>query len=619
MTALAILVGLAILFAPIGVLVLLARTSTLQARIRRLEAAVDALEGERWRRAGAASLLPEEAAPTPEPSPPPAQAERAPQPAEPAPAPFVAAPEPPPLTWQPPPRPHEPDREPEYEPEPEPEPEREREPEEEESFSAMFERLVAGRLLIWAGGAAMIGAGFFLIKYSIEVGLLTPQARMIGAAIFGLALVAVGEYAGKIRWLAGDPRAAQALTGAGIVILYAVPYGSHVLYDLLDARTAAAIMFLVSVAALVLSLRQGAATALMGLIGGFLTPALVGDPDSGAVPLLVYLTLVNGFVFGIAWRRGWTWLAATAVVFSFAWTFFLLGRAPADAVAAGFFVVALSVAAALLRPGGGREMSYIQPLAIGLVQLAILVGRVDLGPLAWLMFGALALAAVALSMIRAEHRFAPAAALLLALLLIAVKADGRDPAVLWVAAVATLLFAGAYIPLAAQGDRLLRTAMAAAALAAPFILLRLVWPELFVPAGWGGIALGLAAAAFLLSWLQRAHGGEEMPADPPLFMAAAAAAILLGAAAFDLLPADLVAAGWLAAALLLAGFGRRIGEPAFALVALVGAAIAACRAAASVPELWGTALNSIVGDPALASALPSPGAAALALALPAAL
>jgi uncharacterized membrane protein len=235
------------------------------------------------------------------------------------------------------------------------------------------------------------------------------------------------------------------------------------------------------------------------------------------------------------------------------------------------------------------------------------------------MFGALALGAVALSLIRPEQRFAPPAALLLALLAIGVKAELHDQAVPWAALVVTLLFAGAYIPLAAHGDRLLRSAMAAAALAAPVLILRLLWPELFVPAGWGGLALALAAAAFGLPWLQRTHAGTESPADPAFFMAAAAAALLLGAAALDLLPLDLVAAGWLAAALLLAGFGRRMGEFAFTLAALIVAAIAAFRAAATVPELWETALQSLAGNPALASALPSPAEALLALALPAAL
>src|SRR5688572_15321743 len=53
---------------------------------------------------------------------------------------------------------------------------------ERETLGGLFERLVAGRLLIWLGGIALVVAAVFLIRYSIEIGLVTPALRMIGAA-----------------------------------------------------------------------------------------------------------------------------------------------------------------------------------------------------------------------------------------------------------------------------------------------------------------------------------------------------------------------------------------------------------------------------------------------------
>ena len=53
----------------------------------------------------------------------------------------------------------------------------------------------------------------------------------------------------------------------------------------------------VTAAALVLSLRHGAPTAIMGLIGGFLTPVLVGERSASAVPLLAYLALLDLALF----------------------------------------------------------------------------------------------------------------------------------------------------------------------------------------------------------------------------------------------------------------------------------------------------------------------------------
>jgi len=521
--------------------------------------------------------------------------------------------------WTPPAEP-EPEPEPQPEPVPEPvhwveEPWPERS-EPRETFGSLFERFVAGRLLVWVGGAALVGAAILLIKHSIEIGLLTPQARMIGAAVFGFALVIAGEASPRIPKLADDPRVRQALVGAGIVTLFATPYGSHVLYGLIGSRTAAGAMFLVSAGALVMSLRHGAPTAVMGLVGAFLTPALVGDPSSTAVPLLVYLTLVNGAVFGIAWRRGWTWLAAGSVVFSFLWSFYLLGRPPGDAVATGFFVVALSLAATLIRPGRGRELAWVQPMLLGLIHLSLLVARTDLGPAAWALFGALAASAVALSLLREEHRFAPAAALFLALLLIAIKAPLRDPYVPWAAAAATLLFAGVSIPLAARGDRLLRTAVACAALTVPALLMRASWPELLVRPAWGVLALALAAAALFLAWLQRGDAGKAEPVDPPLFLSASAAALLLGAGVYDLLPEILLAAGYMAVALAVALSGRRLREHGFTLVAFAAAVVAGIRALSDTEALGGAMIESLLGYPATIGRLPPPETALLSLAIP---
>src|SRR5688572_9783889 len=64
-----------------------------------------------------------------------------------------------------------------------------------ETLASLFEQLVGGRLLIWIGGIALVVAGFFLIRHTIEIGLVTPELRMIAAALFGLLLLAGGEYA----------------------------------------------------------------------------------------------------------------------------------------------------------------------------------------------------------------------------------------------------------------------------------------------------------------------------------------------------------------------------------------------------------------------------------------
>lgn len=489
--------------------------------------------------------------------------------------------------------------------------------EERETLGGLFERLVAGRLLIWLGGIALVVAAVYLIRYSIEVGLVTPELRMIASAVFGFVLLAAGEYARAGR-LADDPRFAQVFVGAGLAVLYLTTYGSHVLHGLIGPGTASALMLAVTGAALALSLRHGAPAAVMGLTGGFLTPLLVGDPDAGAVPLLAYLALLDLAIFLIAWRRGWTWLAAAAVALSFVWSAYLLAQPAEDALAAGVFVVLLALAASLIRPGPGRELGLIQPLAIGIVQLAVLVARTDLGLAAWTLFGALALATMILAILRAEYRLAPplAAALALALLL-AKAANGPDPDLPLAGAGITILFGLGGLALAFWRRASLWTALAAAGLVGPALILRAARPELLERPAWGGLMLLLALVASTLVWSSRERAAKEPPGDLALLLSAGAAALLAGTAIWDLVADEWVAAGWLGLAIVVALAARRLGDFALTTVAALVAAVAVARAVWMVPELSTAAITALVGDPVLAPDLPSVRAALTALAIPA--
>jgi uncharacterized membrane protein len=460
-----------------------------------------------------------------------------------------------------------------------------------------FERYVGGRLLIWIGGIALAVAGILIVRFS--VGLITPAVRIGLAAALGLALVAGGEIARRRREAVLDPRIAPALVGAGILILYAAPYGALVLYQLISNGAATAAMVAVTAAALLLSLRHGAPTALMGLAGGFAIPYLVGDRSQSAVPLLAYLALLDVALFAIAARRGWTWLAAAAALLSFGWMAPILFWSPEDALAGGVFILLLSLAASLVRAGEGWQLDFLRPAAIGLLQLALLVARDDLGLAAWGLFGALSLASFFLAVRRAEYRPIPALALAASLVLLAAKAvDPRQAEMPAVAGGILLLFAAGALAAARLRPRpLLWTLIGCGAAAGPPVILRLARPDFVATPSWGMIFAAAAIVPLLFALSDRRERAER---GAGLFAAAATAALLLGLALRELLPAELAAAGWMAVALLAAA-----------------AAAAAVRAALAVPSLWETFAGSLAGMAALATGLPSARVAVEALLLPA--
>ncbi|HEV7661518.1 MAG TPA: DUF2339 domain-containing protein [Allosphingosinicella sp.] len=562
----------------LAVLLLFLANQSLRTRLIRLELRLDALE---------------DGAPSPVPPPLHSPAKTEPAPARPQPVAFEWTPEPAPAVEEGAPAPAE-------------------------TLGGLFERLVAGRLLIWLGGIALVLAAVFLIRYSIDIGLMTPAARMVAAGLFGLVLIGAGEYARGGR-LADDPRIAQALAGAGIAVLYATFYGSYRLHALIDSQVASAAMLIVTGTALGLSLRHGAATAVMGLVGGFLTPLLVGDPEAGALPLLAYLALLDIALFLLAWRRGWTWLAAAAAVLSFLWTGFLIAQPGGrDALYAGGFVAMLALAAALVRPGAGRQLVLIQPLAIGIVQLALLVARTDLGAPAWGLFAGLSAASLALAAMRRDCLAAPPLALAFALVLLGAKAaTGQDE---WVPAAAmgiTALFGAGGLALAWRKRETLWTGLASAGFAGPLLIARTLRPELLDRPAWGALAALLALGPVFLVWASRTRASDKAPADLALLIAGAAAAALAGAAIWDLAAPDWVAAGWLAVALGAALAARRFGDLALGTVAMLAGIVAVLRSLWMAPSLSATATESLLGFPALAAYLPNSTTALTTFAVPA--
>lgn len=486
-----------------------------------------------------------------------------------------------------------------------------------ETLGGFFERWVGGRLMIWVGGIALAIAGVLLVRYSIQIGLITPPVQMGMAALFGLTLLGLGELARSRADWSVDRRVAQALVGAGIFVLYATAYGSLVVHQLIGNGTAFGLMVMVTGAALILSLRHGAPAAVMGLVGGFLTPVLVGERSETAIPLLTYLALLDVALFTLAGRRGWTWLAAAAALLSFGWTGYLLSWDRPDAIAAGIFILLLSVGASVLRAGEGWQLDFLRPAAIGLVQLAVLVGRVDIGLPAWALFGALAAACLLLEPRKAEYRMLPAVALVLALALIAVKTFDQPRHMPEIAAAATALFALGSLPAALRRQRpLLPFATACGALLGPAAIVRIERPEWLERPLWGLLFLLLAAGALFLASARRG-ARRDSPLDLPLGTASATAMLLLGAAAWHLVPANLVPAAWLVIAAGAAFAARRLDDEGLTALALFAAGLASLAAAGRVPELWEASILSLVGIPALASDLPGAGTALQALLLPA--
>ena len=452
-------------------------------------------------------------------------------------------------------------------PPPEPAPAPAREP-----VRISFESLVGGKLPIWIGGAALVLSAFFLVRYSIESGLLGPAARTLLAGLFGLLLIAGSEIVRRLPAFRDDPRVGQVLAGAGTASLYATLYVGAALYHLIGAGSAFALMVAVTLAALGLALRHGSPTAIMALIGGFVAPLLAGFAANGVGPLLVYLALLIAALFGLAIRRGWAWLALAACGGGFAWANLLIVMLPRGGLAGvGGFVLLLAIGATLALPSTGaatrRPWLRLVPLIAGFVQLLVLAPALDFSALSWGLY--LLLSAAALWLGWRDAKLVPGAGAALALVLMLLATALLQPvhmAAAWAAVAITLLFA---LP----GHALLRrgaiwAVIAVGGTAGPALVSVAVDPALLAPAGWGALLFALALACAAISWRARASASPLFRVSPGLVGGAAAAALLAGIAAAEVLPDPWCWPIWLAIGVALAGWARRVGDAALGQLAV---------------------------------------------------
>ncbi|WCK13927.1 DUF2339 domain-containing protein [Agrobacterium tumefaciens] len=174
-----------------------------------------------------------------------------------------------------------------------------------------FESLLGARWAVWAGGLALALGGIFLIKYSIESGLLSPAVRLSLAAIFGLGLGLAGEAIRRravpgIATTYSNAMIPGVLTAAGALTLFGVVYAAYGIYDYISPTTAFILLGLVAFATIGLSLLHGQALAGLGLLGSMLTPALISTETPNIWALFVFLTISWLATAAAARRQRWT-------------------------------------------------------------------------------------------------------------------------------------------------------------------------------------------------------------------------------------------------------------------------------------------------------------------------
>jgi uncharacterized membrane protein len=184
-----------------------------------------------------------------------------------------------------------------------------------------LESRIGGRWLLYAGTAALVlGIGFF-VKYAFDNDWIDETGRVLIGAAAGLAMVAGGHRIAR----RGYGLYGQIVAGGGFAALFISVFAAFDSYALIGRPAAFGLMVLVTAgAAVVANMHRSQGLAVVAVVGGFLTPFLVGGGENAQVALLTYDTILAVGTMAIAAGRGWPFLNIVSYAFVL-FTFFVWG------------------------------------------------------------------------------------------------------------------------------------------------------------------------------------------------------------------------------------------------------------------------------------------------------
>ena len=185
-----------------------------------------------------------------------------------------------------------------------------------------LEAEIGGNWLNKIGALAFVLGVAFFLKYAFENRWIDETGRIVIGILGGIACLYLGEHFHK----KGFPKYAQGVSGAGIAILYFTIYAAFSFYQLMDQTPAFGFMVLVTATTVALAVRHDSiGIAILGIIGGFLTPVLLNRPEPGGsnsqIQLFTYLAILDLGILALTYYKDWRALnvlslAGTALVFA---------------------------------------------------------------------------------------------------------------------------------------------------------------------------------------------------------------------------------------------------------------------------------------------------------------
>ena len=176
-----------------------------------------------------------------------------------------------------------------------------------------LEEIIGERWLGWVGIAVLLFGAAFALKYAFENRWIGELGRVMIGVAAGLGFLALGWQRHRAGWRTFG----QVFTAGGVTLIYLSIYASYGFYQLLPAWAAFLFLALVVIQTHLLAVAYRApAIALMGQIGGFLTPVLLSTGRDQYRILFSYIALLDAGAALVCFLRNWSWVASASFVFT---------------------------------------------------------------------------------------------------------------------------------------------------------------------------------------------------------------------------------------------------------------------------------------------------------------
>jgi hypothetical protein len=181
-----------------------------------------------------------------------------------------------------------------------------------EPFS--LERFMGVKLFAWLGGLALFFGMSFFVKFAFDNNLIPPSLRITLGFVTGLGLLIGGLVAHRL------PKyqvLAQAFCATGVLVHYGVSFAAHAIYHfpLFGTLQTFVVMAVITFVAFMLAVRLNAlVVAVLGMLGGFLTPVLLSTGEDQVFGLFGYIALLDIGLLAVSRHRCWRSLMPLAAL-----------------------------------------------------------------------------------------------------------------------------------------------------------------------------------------------------------------------------------------------------------------------------------------------------------------